>query len=124
MKNLLAYVLLYAQVIPAIFAFSLVWMGLFEPTFVWLQNGYFPERDLKFLLSNSSCEHTDWKAIGFEGMDICRREFIYFTEWVGLNRILNGLAEVNLAILIFLIFPPYAFFVIYFLVKADAREID
>ena len=69
--------------------------GLF-PAFTWLETGVFPERDLLWLMSESSCYNTGWIAKGFEGLDACRLEEIYVTDWVGLNKILNWFFDLQL----------------------------
>ena len=74
------------------------YIAILDPSFIWMEHGYFPDRDLLFWFSDVSCKLTDWKDEGFTGMDICRKNEVFFTDWIGLNKILNLLAEVNLFI--------------------------
>ena len=121
MRRVFFYFLSVAIFVPLLPLMTSIWIGILEPIAIWLRDGYFPDRDVKFLLSSPYCKLTDWEPMGFKGMDICRREFIYFSEWVGVNRILNGLAEVNLAIWTILFSPVLIFFASYFWVKAEGK---
>ena len=73
-------------------------LGGVLPTLTWLQTGVFPERDLLWLMSDSSCYNTGWVAKGFEGMDACRLHEIYVTDWVGVNKIINWFFDLQLLV--------------------------
>jgi hypothetical protein len=92
---------LIAILFSGILSVSMVFAGLvggFLPALTWLQTGVFPERDLLWLMSDSSCYNTGWVAKGFEGMDACRLHEIYVTDWVGVNKIINWFFDLQLLV--------------------------
>jgi hypothetical protein len=92
---LVAFLVVILPSVPFAMGF---YIAILDPSFIWMEHGYFPDRDLLFWFSDVSCKLTDWKDEGFTGMDICRKNEVFFTDWIGLNKILNLLAEVNLFI--------------------------
>lgn len=66
---------------------------------VWLKNGVWPEVDLFFLTAPVSCAETNWEAKGFEGMRICTVRYHNFTEWVGVDKIINWVFDVHVSLL-------------------------
>lgn len=92
---LVAFLVVTLPLVPFAMGF---YIAILDPSFIWMEHGYFPDRDLLFWFSDVSCKLTDWKDEGFTGMDICRKNEVFFTDWIGLNKILNLLAEVNLFI--------------------------
>lgn len=95
---LLSFVAFLFVVLPLFPLAMGFYIAILNPSFIWMKHGYFPDRDLLFWFSDVSCKLTDWKAEGFTGMDICRKNEVFLTDWIGLNKILNLLAEVNLFI--------------------------
>ena len=93
--ELVAFLVVTLSLVPFAMGF---YIAILDPSFIWMKHGYFPDRDLLFWFSDVSCKLTDWKAEGFTGMDICRKNEVFLTDWIGLNKILNLLAEVNLFI--------------------------
>ena len=93
--ELVAFLVVTLSLVPFAMGF---YIAILDPSFIWMKHGYFPDRDLLFWFSDVSCKLTDWKNEGFTGMDICRKNEVFFTDWIGLNKILNLLAEVNLFI--------------------------
>ncbi len=64
----------------------------------WLQFGVVPDRDLYWATAEVKCAATDWQPRGWEGMDLCRPDYIQFTDWVGVDRIINYLFDLHIAI--------------------------
>jgi len=77
--------------------FALILGGL-EPVLTWLRTGIFPDRDLLWLMSDSSCAQTNWIANGWDGMDACKLREIYITDWIGINNIINWFFDLQLMI--------------------------
>lgn len=69
---------------------------LIEQTRHWLKYGRLPERDLHWLFADSGCAATSWKHIGFAGKDYCRPDYVQFTDWIGVNKVLNYVFDQNL----------------------------
>tara|TARA_R110000744_G_C19110477_1_gene534684 strand:- start:260 stop:643 length:384 start_codon:yes stop_codon:yes gene_type:complete len=90
-------VILFSGIVSLGLVIAVVLGGLF-PAFTWLQKGVFPERDLLWLMSEPSCYYTDWVIKGLEGMDACRLDEIYVTDWVGVNKIINWFFDLQLLI--------------------------
>ncbi len=63
----------------------------------WLREGQWKERDIYFLLSEQRCQATEWQPLGAEGQDLCRQDFFEFSDWAGLNTLINGIADIHLA---------------------------
>ncbi|WP_041768278.1 hypothetical protein [Pseudovibrio sp. FO-BEG1] len=89
------YVLIIALVV---FAVSFIFLPIFDQAVSWLKTGTIPDRDLFWFTANVSCAATGGYARGWEGMDLCRPDSIYFTDWVGVNTILNYAFDVHIAI--------------------------
>lgn len=70
----------------------------------WLRYGTMPQRDVFWAVSDTACEATNWQDKGWEGKDICRLAHIDFTDWVGLNKILNSIFDLHIAVVSFLLF--------------------
>ena len=68
----------------------------------WLRHGIWYERDLFWMVADVSCAKTNWIAEGFKGMDLCRQNNIKFTDWVGVNRIINWLFDLHVVFILLL----------------------
>jgi hypothetical protein len=71
---------------------------LFDQIRSWLKEGRAPARDVYWFLADPVCAATAWRARGWQGMDLCRETYIHFTDWVGLDMILNYLCGFHVAI--------------------------
>jgi hypothetical protein len=65
---------------------------------VWLETGVMPVRNLFWAIADTGCQKTGWVSKGWEGMDICRNTYFQFTDAIGLNKILNSIFDVNVAV--------------------------
>jgi hypothetical protein len=92
------------------FAFTLysIWIGAISPTLVWLEYGKWPERDLLYFLGSSDCGDSYWRSSWQTLKDWCRPESVNVTNWVGLDKLLNYLLDVNIS----LVGMPVSFIVI------------
>jgi len=74
---------------------------IFDQARIWLIKGILPDRDIKWLLAETlhrsdpaPCPETYSNTLGLLGISsICRKDFIEFTDWVGLNQMLNELSD-------------------------------
>lgn len=100
MKRAFGWTVFWGTTIVSIFLFAL-WIvsPLFQQARAWLETGAAPPRDLYWALAPVRCEATDGVARGFDGMDACRKDFLQFTDWVGLNQIFNWVADLHVGIL-------------------------
>jgi hypothetical protein len=71
------------------FGYLLVVRPIFDQLYSGLKTGEFPSRDLHWAVAPVSCSATSYQPEGFRGMDVCREDYIYFTSWIGLDKILN-----------------------------------
>lgn len=81
-----------------IIAMLFILKPLFEQALSWLKTGIIPERDLFWATADVRCEATGYQAKGFEGMEICRPDYIHFTDWVGIDRIINYAFDIHIAL--------------------------
>lgn len=72
---------------------------LFEQGATWLRTGTVPSRDLYWATAPVRCEATRGLARGFDGMSLCRPDYIQFSEWVGLDQILNYIFDIHIGII-------------------------
>lgn len=82
-----------------IIAFLFIIKPLLEQALSWLKTGIVPERDLFWATANVRCEATGYKAKGFEGMELCRPDYISFTDWVGIDRVINYIFDIHIALI-------------------------
>ena len=75
-------------------------IGAFDQATIWLKTGTAPPRDLFWLTAPEVCAESYGKGLkGFASKDLCRPSQIDFTEWVGMNKILNQVYDINLLVL-------------------------
>ena len=86
-----------------------VFFGIVDPSLIWLGTGDFAERDL-FWLFGTGCDISIWFDIGSGAADACRVSSLFFTEAVGLNRILNWVCDLNITFLWFISFTIWLFY--------------
>lgn len=65
----------------------------------WLKTGVIPPKDLYWYTADVKCAATNWQAKGWEGMDLCRPNYIHFTDWVGVDRIINFVFDLHVAVI-------------------------
>jgi hypothetical protein len=75
-----------------------IWVGTISPLLVWLEHGKWPERDLLYLVGSSDCSDSYWRSSWQTVKDWCRPESISVTKWVGLDKLLNYLLDVNVSL--------------------------
>jgi hypothetical protein len=85
-SNLIASVL---GVITFICGVIFIVRPIYDQIYSWLKTGYAPVRDLHWAVAPVSCSATNYQPKGFRGMDLCREDYVDFTGWIGLDRILN-----------------------------------
>ena len=86
------YILVFALMLYSI------WVGTISPLLVWLEHGKWPERDLLYLVGSSDCSDSYWRSSWQTVKDWCRPESISVTKWVGLDKLLNYLLDVNVSL--------------------------
>lgn len=82
-----------------IFGLLIPFLVLAIQGYSWLELGEVPEKDLYFLLAEPECEATNWQPRGWEGMEVCRQSYINFTDWVGVDKMLNYIFDLSLAVI-------------------------
>ena len=92
-KAVLNACLLWCWIMTGLFA---AFFGILSPFHTWLEDGVFPDRDLLWWLSDSSCYATDWVAKGIAGKDACKLVYVLITDMVGLNKIYNWFLDLHL----------------------------
>lgn len=90
-----AIVLLILTLTLAVYIF---WIGALSPALIWLEYGKWPERDFLYLLGSSDCSDTYWRSSWQTLKDWCRPESINVTNWVGLDKLLNYLLDLNVSL--------------------------
>lgn len=73
-------------------------LPVYQQALSWLKTGVVPPRDLYWFFADVSCAATNWQAEGFEGMELCRPDYIEFTDWVGVDQILNWFYDLHVGI--------------------------
>jgi hypothetical protein len=73
-------------------------LPVFLQIFTWLKTGIYPEKDLYWLFADVSCAATDFRSAGFNGKDLCRLDYIEFTDWVGANKIINWMFDLHVGV--------------------------
>ena len=93
-------VILAKTLLILLFALMLysIWLGTISPLLVWLEHGKWPERDLLYLLGSSDCSESYWRSSWQTLKDWCRPESISVTNWVGVDKLLNYLLDVNVSL--------------------------
>jgi len=81
-----------------IIAILFILKPLLDQALSWLKTGVVPERDLFWATADVRCEATGYQAKGFEGMELCRPDYIHFTDWVGIDRIINYVFDIHIAL--------------------------
>jgi hypothetical protein len=92
---------------------------LYSQAISWLKHGFSPERDLFWLLSDVSCAATNFEPKGFEGMDLCRSSYIIFTDWVGVNQVMNWFCDFHVSV--FFIAASVGFYWVIFWLESKAK---
>ena len=110
-----------------IFSFGfLVVLPLAQQIKGWLNTAEWLPRDLYWFLAEPKCFDTNWIAMGWTGMDICRVDEIQFTDMAGLNLLLNWFAMLHISIIWLicsaLLLVPGAKFYAWYIEKYD--ELD
>jgi hypothetical protein len=80
-------------------AWLFIVMPIFSQALSWLKVGIIPKRDLFWVTAGVKCEATGYKAKGFEGMDLCRPDYIHFSDWAGVDSIINYIFDVHIAVI-------------------------
>ncbi len=78
-------------------------LPIYQQIMAWLKTGIVPERDLYWVFAGTSCAATNWEARGFEGMEICRPDHINFTNWVGVDQMLNWFYDWHIGLVFLLV---------------------
>ena len=71
---------------------------LAEQVYIWLRYGVFPPRDILWLIAPSDCYFFGSYEGPLSGKDFCRAISLDATNWVGLNRVLNYLADTHVGV--------------------------
>jgi hypothetical protein len=72
-------------------------IGAIDQVRIWLKTGTAPQRDLFWLAAPELCAETYGKGLKlYESKDLCRSSYIHFTDWVGIDRLLNQFFDFNL----------------------------
>lgn len=78
-----------------------IFKPLFDQAISWLKTGTIPERDLFWATADVRCAATGGQARGWDGMELCRPDSIHFTDWVGVNQVLNYAFDIHIAVVTF-----------------------
>lgn len=78
----------------------IIWaaLPLAEQFYIWLRYGVFPPRDIFWLIAPSDCNFFSTYDGPLSGKDFCRAISLDATNWVGLNRVLNYLADTHVGV--------------------------
>lgn len=88
----------YGFIGAILFAGLIIFIGVSQQLMAWLKEGVWVERDLLWALADVRCEETGWKSKGFEGMVICREDYVTWVDWVGVNKIINWFLDLHISI--------------------------
>ena len=98
-------------------------LPVFQQIKTWLKTGIFPEKDLYWFFADVSCAATNFQAAGFQGMDLCRPNYIEFTDWVGVNKIINWIFDLHIGV-VFLLLSLFVFWIVFQVLEEISQKGD